>query len=305
MLHGIRSAHKGHPVRGRVGLLGIVAILCLPCAAYPADEADSVPILDRRRPLSALPPGAPQTPPATEAEEASPQSPNQRALARLAETSESDDASPSWQPPTRTGIARFGERYEMEESDADQRIERAQLQTTLQEADALTRTQQGEAAVALLQAELETVQQPQNLFLVHQRLGTLYFRLQDYVAAAIHMEAALNLQPDNAAMASNLAAAQMTVGDLDAALATLQSIRLGMVHNPQLLFSIHFNLACLYSMKGDTEVALENLFKAAEADAPSVLASLGDPQIDALRSDIRFQELQMALESMVAAPTAR
>ena len=47
-------------------------------------------------------------------------------------------------------------------------------------------------------------------------------------------------------------------------------------------FSVFFNRACLYSLNNEFTAAFEDLKKAAQADPHSTLASLGDPQLDAL-----------------------
>lgn len=202
-------------------------------------------------------------------------------------------------PLTERRIMRFEPSEELADDVVDERVELARVRVVLEEVDALQRRQAHSEAIERLTHLLETVYYDLNRFAIYHRLGTIFFRLQDYDNAAVYMAQALAIQPNNAAMASNLAAAQMTLGNLDEALETLNSIQLGLITNRHLLFSIHFNLACLYSMKDQLEKAIEHLYQAAESDPPSVYASMGDPQLDAIRQDLRFRELQSALESML------
>ena len=91
----------------------------------------------------------------------------------------------------------------------------------------------------------------------------------------------------------------MTLGRLDEALGHLLEIYPASLDRPQLSFSVHFNLACVYSMKKNTEKALQNLALATQIDPASTLASLGDPQLDFIRADGRFRELSQAVENFV------
>gem|GEM_PF-3195227 len=199
-------------------------------------------------------------------------------------------------------ISALGEGLHIDEDTLDERVEFRRVQVLLQELESLNRQVVSRDYIAAQMEEMiPTLRHNASLFLLHHRLGALYFREQNYSKAAHHMEEALTIQPNNSAIASNLAAAQMTLGQLDDALETLNSIQVGLVDSNQLLFSIYFNKACLYSLKERTEEAIENLIRAAESDPPSVYASLGDPQLDFIRDDMRFKNVQFALESMLRA----
>lgn len=206
-------------------------------------------------------------------------------------------ADPLWGMSTNRTITGIAGEGEIDEETLDARMEMTRIRQFIERIDVLLRNRDHQTAIQQVQHELEFATNDDIRFILHHRLGTIYFRTQEYAQAAVHMAKALEIQPNNAAIASNLAAAQMTMGDLDSALNTLSSIQLGLIDNRSLLFSIHFNLACLYSMKGREEEALEHLFKAAESDPPSAFASLGDPQLDPIRSDFRFRDLQRVLEN--------
>jgi tetratricopeptide (TPR) repeat protein len=235
-------------------------------------------------------------PPAEPVETVEPISPHRAALQRLLEDETLTDADQPWQLPEQRQIAEFGEYREIDEASLEERVEASRLQLVLQTADEEMRRGRPAAAMQQLIQFLETARFDDNRTRALQRLGIFAFRQQDYELAAEYMQAALEIEPNSPALSSNLAAAQMTLGRLDDALATLSAIRTGLIRSPALLFSIHFNLACLHSMKDQREEALNHLFRAAESDAPSVLASLGDPQLDNVRGEARFRELQVALE---------
>lgn len=189
----------------------------------------------------------------------------------------------------------------MDETDVDRRLERIHVAWLLEEATRVARRQNPEEALNLLQSGLDDVQEDDHRFALHQHIGALYFRGQEYEQAAQHMQQALEIRPYNAGMASNLAAVQMTLGEEDDALDTLTAIDLSIVHNQNQLFAIHFNMACLYSLKQETPAALDHLYRAAEAAPASVYASLGDPQLDGIRRELRFQELRFTLDSLLSA----
>ena len=224
--------------------------------------------------------------------------PSRKALERLSEPLESESDEESQLARNRR-IAEFGEYREVDEATVEERLEKTRTRVRIEEANMLLRREDTDGARQLLEEALEESRHDASRYELHSRLGSMAFRLQDYETAEHHMAAALSLMPDEPALASNLAAAQMTRGKLDEALETLKGIRIGMIDNRHLLFGIHFNLACLYSMMEREEDAIEHLLQAAEKDPPSALASLGDPQLDGIRDDLRFRDLQLVLESML------
>jgi tetratricopeptide (TPR) repeat protein len=225
-----------------------------------------------------------------------PLSPNRVALQRLLEDEALSGDEPDWIMPEQRRIAGFGDYREIDEASLEERVEFSRLQVVLRASEEELRRGRPDAAMNQLIDFLKTVRFDESRMRALQRLGIIAFRQQDYALAADYMQAALEIEPNNPALSSNLAAAQMTLGRLDDALDTLNAIQTGLIRSPSLLFSIHFNLACLYSMKNESEQALDHLYQAAESDAPSVLASLGDPQLDGVRDHRRFRELQIALD---------
>lgn len=182
-------------------------------------------------------------------------------------------------------------------------FERNLLRDRVATADRFFRNGMTTNAIALL-LELDTyLREPVNRSANFNRIGAYYFRLQQYNDAADYMKRAWDIDPGDAVSACNLAAVLMTVGRLDEALGTLLEIYAQPVDKPVLAFSIHFNLACVYSLKGETEKALQNLALAARIDPASTATSMGDPHLDALRADPGFISLQRSLEDFLSRRT--
>ena len=154
-------------------------------------------------------------------------------------------------------------------------------------------------AISLLTDLNQYLRNPRNRILNLNRLAAYHFRNQDYDTAAGQMQEALALDRSDSVTAINLAAVLMTLGRLDEALGHLLEIYPASLDRPQLSFSVHFNVACVYSMKKNTEKALQNLALATQIDPASTMASLGDPQLDFIRADGRFRELSQAVENFV------
>ncbi len=249
-----------------------------------------------------------EEPAAKDDEPAAPVSRAEEALARLLEMEPepTETATPTaHDAATERQIARLEGDLSVDADDVSRMIERNRVNRLLEQSDELTRQRQLAEAADLLQEALPSVQADRLQLAILHRLGSLYFRMRRFEEAEDVMARSLAMEPGNAALASNLAAVQMTIGYLDEALATLSEIQLDRVRNPQLLFSIHFNMACLHSMKEEVEVALDHLTQAAQHHPSSTLSSLGDPQLDTIRDDIRFRELQVLLESWSRQQRAR
>lgn len=232
-------------------------------------------------------------------ETAPPPSRAEQALARLLEmepASSPYDGSERIVFPERH-IAKLEGDLTIDADDVSRLIERARVNRLIEQTDEMSRNRQLAEAAELLSEALPSIQTERLQLVIMHRLGSLYFRLRQFYEAKEMMARSLAIEPDDAALASNLAAVQMTIGRLDEALVTLSDIRMERVRNPQLLFSIHFNLACLYSLKSEIDIAIDHLSQAAQHNPASTLSSWGDPQLDALRNDIRFTELQVMLES--------
>ncbi len=146
-------------------------------------------------------------------------------------------------------------------------------------------------AISVLTAVLPKVAQPDNRFRILHRLGSYMFRARRYTEAIRYMSLALELRPGNTSLASNLAAALMTAGKVDRALEVLSSIQTDLVVRPSLRFTIFFNYACAYSLKNRPEDAIAALRQAASAAPDATLASIGDVQLDSIRTLPEFREL--------------
>ena len=177
-----------------------------------------------------------------------------------------------------------------------ERFERNLLRERIVLADRMYRRGDNESAITLLQDLNQYLRNPRNRILNFNRMAAYEFRRQQYEAAANLMGQAAELDQQDAVTRINLAAVLMTLGRIDEALGYLLEIYPFVLDRPQLAFSVHFNLACVYSLKQDTAKSLQNLAIAAQTDPASTLASLGDPQLDPVRSDTRFAELGQALE---------
>lgn len=227
-------------------------------------------------------------------EESEPADSVRLAFERLAQVDE--DPGDPWQPASDRFIAEFGAYRIVDKSAVEERLEIIHVQWLFDKAQTKARQQRSEEAMRDLEEALDHVRYDRSRFLIQQRLGVMAFRNQDYARAEYHMAEALALQPRDPAVASNLAAAQMTRGHFEAALKTLESIPVGLIRRRHLLFSIHFNKACLFSMMERPDEAFEHLVQAAEYDPPATWTSLGDTHLDPIRDDLRFLDLRLTLE---------
>ncbi len=262
---------------------------CGPAQAFPADE-DKVPW--HHPAISTIlatnpPPPKPSTP-----------RDRSRAALKALERPTRKPAEDHLPPLYRTA----GLESETPESDVDMRERQDMLRVAewLDEARFLTRSGAPNAAYEMLHRRYTQLETRQSRLFALSRLGTLAFRLQDYKAAADHMRKALELDPRNAPLTCNLAAALMTDGNVTEALYYLNQINPALVENLSSRFSVFFNLACAHSMLGNQDKAMDNLEQAALVDAANTMASLGDPQLDNIRGSDDFQRLQRWLDRLLA-----
>lgn len=185
------------------------------------------------------------------------------------------------------------------EEEANEWEEFRQASAALSTANALIREGDRRSALTELKSFLLDAKNDTPRFMVLNRLGTLYFRDEEYQQAAYYMREALQIQPSNAPMMCNLAAALLSIGEIDEALEYLEAINVEFVTSRSLVFSVFFNRTCAYSLQERTTDALENLIRAANVDPASTVASLGDTQLDFIRTDERFAKLQKTLEKFV------
>ena len=180
-----------------------------------------------------------------------------------------------------------------------ERFERNMLRERVIMADRMFRQGEPTNAVALLQDLNKYLRNPRNRGLSLNRMAAYEFRQQNYELAAVYMQQALDAQNQDVVTKINLSAVLMTMGKVDQALGTLLELYPTALDRLPLMFSVHFNLACVYSLKKETDKALQNLAIAAQTDPSSTLASIGDPQLDFIRTDSRFPALVQALDDYV------
>lgn len=180
-----------------------------------------------------------------------------------------------------------------------ERFERNMLRERIVLADRMFRQGDPTNAVAVLLDLNRYLQNPRNRGLSLNRLAAYEFKQQNYQAASTYMQQALEAQDQDVVTKINLSAVLMTMGEVDQALGTLLEIYPAAMDRLPLMFSVHFNLACVYSLKKQTDKALQNLAIAAQTDPSSTLASIGDPQLDFIRTDSRFPELVQALDDYI------
>lgn len=187
----------------------------------------------------------------------------------------------------------------LSETQVVERFERNLMRERIQLADHIYRQGDVTNAITLLQDLTQYLRNPRNRVLNLNRLAAYEFRRQNYAAAANYMQQASELQNEDTVTKINLSAVLMTMGKLDEALNTLLDIYPASLDRLPLMFSVHFNLACVYSLKKDGDKALQNLAIAAQTDPVSTMASLGDPQLDYIRTESRFAELAKALDDFL------
>ena len=260
----------------------------LDITADPASETNAWPL--GHLPLYRQQPSAPLVWPPPP-----PLDPSRAALAAL------DGATNEFEAPPLivTKITALPAASGLSETQVVERFERNLLRERVQLADRLYRQGDTTNAVALLKDVDQYLRNPRNRVLNLNRLAAYEFRRQDYASAAAYMQQASTLQNEDTVTKINLSAVYMTMGKLDEALATLLEIYPAALDRLPLMFSVHFNLACVYSLKKESEKALQNLAIAAQTDPASAMASLGDPQLDHIRTDARFAELAKALDDFL------
>lgn len=178
-----------------------------------------------------------------------------------------------------------------------ERVERLQLRDAVTLADRLFREGQPSNAIARLDQLAPGLKAKRNRALLLNRAAAYYFRQQQYGEATALMKQAYEIDPQDVVAACNLAATLLTSQQHDEALRILRNIPTSALSRPQLAFSIHFNMACAYSLRGEVNEGLESLARAAQIDPAGTAASIGDPQLDGLHQDPRFDSLRTSLDA--------
>lgn len=171
------------------------------------------------------------------------------------------------------------------------RMQRLRVKEALKEANTLFRDGSREQAFEKLRHLLERITEPELREQLLSAMGVMRFKQQNYAAAAKYFEEARHCAPHDVRIACNLAAAYMSNDQLEMARELLSGISLSLVENAHLAAAIQINLACINSMLGRTDDALEHLSQAAQLNAAFTGAHLGDTQLDAIRNEKRFETI--------------
>lgn len=186
--------------------------------------------------------------------------------------------------------------------EAATRAERALIRNRAKAADRLVRRGNIDEAVALMLNTETLLKTPTLRAAALNRVAAFYFRSQEYKKAAEYMRQAWDLSPGDVATACNLSAVLLSLGEVDEALELLLQVYGRVFDQPKLAFSVHFNLACIYSVKGEKTKALQNLLIAARADPPAAFTAIGDPNLDPIREEPAFKHLYSTLAALMQPP---
>ena len=231
---------------------------------------------------------------------AAPVDPARRALARLARPPA--PATVDFDLPTIEGIHTLAPKEKVAETDIDARIEQIKASEAIRQARELQKLGRESDAIKLLESTLASTTSENALVDLNHQLGVLFYQAGDHENAASHLEKVQAMRPDDFKVASNLAAILMSIGEVDRAFVSLEKIdtkQLVRENAKELLFKVHFNYACGYSLRKKSEEALAHLELAARFGPRDVLSSIGDPNLDHVRREPRFIQLREELEGVV------
>ena len=229
-----------------------------------------------------------------------PTDPAQRALARLARAA--PPVMVDFNLPTIDGIHTIAPKEVVSETDIDSRIEQIKASEAIRQARDLQKLGGATDAIKLLETTLASTRSESALVDLNHQLGVLFYQAGDHENAASHLEKVQEKRPDDFKVASNLAAILMSIGEVDRAFISLEKIdtkQLVRENAKELLFKVHFNYACGYSLRKKSEEALAHLELAARFGPRDVLSSIGDPNLDHVRKEPRFVQLREELEGVL------
>jgi tetratricopeptide (TPR) repeat protein len=202
--------------------------------------------------------------------------------------------------PELDGIQTLAPAATSKDRNVDEVFEEIKVRDILKEAEDLRRNGKGLLALGMIQSNLLTVASINSRFELHSQLGVIYHTMKDFAAAAEAMGQALDLKPESAMLACNLAATHLYLNQPDQALEALGRIQMSILppaEKQRVLYFAHFNYACAFSLKSKIEEGLTHLELASRQDPARTLGDMGDPQLDNLRPDARFQQLKDELEA--------
>ncbi len=171
----------------------------------------------------------------------------------------------------------------------------------IRDVDRMSKEGRAEEAINMLKEQLNKPMPPHQRAAINNRIASYYFRMQRYAQAMPFMREAVRLDPTDFPTLCNLAAVLMSMGETKEASFFLMNIDTTKIqNNDRLVFSVFFNRACLASLDNQLGTAIQELRKAAQTDPHQTLASLGDPQLDAIRPSLDFFDLRARLEAIIA-----
>jgi tetratricopeptide (TPR) repeat protein len=125
----------------------------------------------------------------------------------------------------------------------------------------------------------------------HYNEGNKFLKQNDWKQAIRNYKMALHHNKEFTEAYINLSTAYLKDKQLDASLKTLNTLQKIEEKHPLL----HYNLACYYAIKGDTARGMASLKLALEYGLKNIESLLSDPDLEKLRRDPQFQELQIKL----------
>lgn len=150
-------------------------------------------------------------------------------------------------------------------------------------------------ALDLLLTSLDTFKENESLFELNHRIGLLYHSLKNFEKAAEYIKKAFDENPGSVDIAINLGAIYLFIGEYDQAIETLSTVDPRLLLNNKILFNLHFNYTCAYSLKEEHEKAISHLELAARAELILTYTNLGDPMLDPIRELEGFKRIENIL----------
>ncbi len=179
------------------------------------------------------------------------------------------------------------------------RAERNLIRERARIADRMFRRGDYEGALSIMTETDRLLKTTELRIMALNRVAAYHFRLNQFDEGAAFARAAWELDSTDAISASNLAAILLMAGRVDEALDILLRIYRQAFDRPQLAFSVHFNLACAYSLKGEEIPAIQNLALAAQIDPFATYAAFGDTHLDPIRQNRDFIRIREAIENLM------
>ncbi|MBP7828387.1 MAG: hypothetical protein KA248_00570 [Kiritimatiellae bacterium] len=179
--------------------------------------------------------------------------------------------------------------------DADLYAAKAQAEAVRQDARLLSLRGDRAAAIQKLEQFAEEWLPEPMAGKVLEDVVDLSFRVADYDRALKTLRKLMVQRGNDPVLICNLAAVKIQMGQYDEALGLLNSIDVLALRRADLLASIFFNRACIYSRLGRKEPAIAALYSAYTTLPEATVLWFTDPQLDPIRDDPRLSPLRKAL----------